>query len=169
MAGEKWTFGIKSLKSGIPGALAAMGTTLTENGETLKGSATLETSEETINWVETEEKGKRKPLNQNDGETLLTFEIANPSLEIMAMYCGGTVSVGPPKSYSPPKTKDAINRSFMIETKEGFNIEIPFGGVNATPLGGAIGSDSVMTLKVVVTAQLPEAANVGHISYKEKV
>lgn len=173
MAGEKWTFGINAVKSGPHGTNGAMGTTLTEHGETLKGSATVETTEETINWVETEEKGKRKAIPQNDSETTLTFEVANPSLETQAYYCGGAVQTrgtgaDEKKFYSPPKTKDPINKSFSIITKEGFDIEIPYGGVSATPLGGQIGTENVLTLKVVVTAQVPDDEDTGFINYVEK-
>ena len=170
MAGEKWTFGIKQVLSGPHGALGVLGNALTEHGETLKGSATLETSDETINWIETEEKGKRKSLNQNDAETTLTFEVANPSLATMAYYCGGEVKTDQAGKdfYAPPKTKDPLNLSFKVVTKEGFDIEIPFGGVTATPLGGQIGSENVLTLKVVVTAQLPEDPLTGHLYYRAK-
>lgn len=168
MAGEKWTFGIDQILSGPHGADGALGANLTEHGETLKGSATLETTEETIKWIETEEKGKRKAINANDSETTLVFEVANPSLETQAYYCGGAVSLDG-KSYSPPKNKDMIYKSFNVITKEGFNIEIPFGGVSATPIGGQLGTENVLTLKVKVTAQVPADPETNFITYREKV
>ena len=167
MAGEKWTFGINQVLSGNSGTNGALGASLVEHGETLKGSATLETSEETIKWIETEEKGKRKAINANDSETTLTFEVANPSLETQAYYCGGAVSVDG-KSYSPPKNKDMIYKSFKVITKEGFDIEIPYGGVSATPVGGQIGTENVLTLKVKVTAQVPADPSVNFLTYREK-
>ena len=167
MAGEKWTFGIHQVLSGNTGTNGALGANLVEHGETLKGSATLETSEETIKWIETEEKGKRKAINANDSETTLTFEVANPSLETQAYYCGGAVSVDG-KSYSPPKSKDMIYKSFKVITKEGFDIEIPYGGVSATPVGGQIGTENVLTLKVKVTAQVPADPSVNFLTYREK-
>lgn len=164
-----WTFGIKQLLSGDKAPDGGMGTTLTEHDETLKGTATLETTEETITWISTEEKGKRLPIGQNDSETTLTFEVANPSLETQAYYLGGVV-VGTTgsKSYSPPKTKGVIEKSFKIVTVDGYDIEIPNGKVSATPLGGQIGTDNVMTMKVVVTAQIPEKDGVNFITFKEK-
>lgn len=164
-----WTFGIKQLLSGKKASDGGMGTTLTEHDETLKGTATLETTDETITWISTEEKGKRLPISQNDSETTLTFEVANPSLETQAYYLGGTVDgATSPKSYSPPKTKEVIEKSFRIVTVDGYDIEIPNGKVSATPLGGQIGTDNVMTMKVVVTAQIPEKAGVNFITFKEK-
>ena len=164
-----WTFGIKQLLSGAKAADGGMGATLTEHDETLKGTATLETTDETITWISTEEKGKRLPIGQNDSETTLTFEIANPSLETQAYYLGGEVTgTTSPKSYSPPKTKGVIEKSFKIVTVDGYDIEIPNGKVSATPLGGQIGTDSVMTMKVVVTAQIPTKAGVNFITFKEK-
>lgn len=171
MAGEQWTFGIQKVLSGDPGVDGALGASLTEHGETLKGSATLETTDESINWIETEEKGKRKAISMNDSETTLSFEVANPSLETQAYYLGGTVEEDPVNgdSYSPPKTKTPINRSFVIETLEGYDIEIPYGAVTATPIGGQIGTENVLTLRVRVTAQEPEAEGVGFITYREKM
>lgn len=164
-----WTFGIKSLKSGAKAVDGGMGTVLTEHDETLKGTATLETSDEVITWVSTEEKGKRLPIGQNDGETTLTFEVANPSLETQAYYLGGTVIDNLGKlSYSPPAVREVIEKSFLIETVDGYDIEIPNGKVMANPLGGQIGTDNVLTMKVVVSVQLPEKEGVGAITYKEK-
>jgi len=173
MAGENWTFGIESVLSGEPGTNGTMGTSLTEHGETLKGTATLETSDETINWIETEEKGKRIPIPQNDAETTLTLEVANPSMETMAYYLGGEVKTtgtepNIKKSYSPPRNKSLIYKSFRIVTKEGYNIEIPYGNVVATPLGGNITTDNVLTLKVVVNVQLPEDSDTEALTYVEK-
>ena len=164
-----WTFGIKQLLSGDKAPDGGMGTTLTEHDETLKGTATLETTEETITWISTEEKGKRLPISQNDSETTLTFEVANPSLETQAYYLGGVVvGTDGSKSYSPPKTKKVIEKSFKIVTVDGYDIEIPNGKVSATPLGGQIGTDNVMTMKVVVTAQIPTKDGVNFITFKEK-
>lgn len=166
-----WTFGIKQLLSGDKASDGGMGTNLSEHDETLKGTATLETTDETITWISTEEKGKRLPIGQNDSETTLTFEVANPSLETQAYYLGGTVEgdgVTTPKSYSPPKMKELIEKSFKVVTVDGYDIEIPNGKVTATPLGGQIGTDNVMTMKVVVTAQVPEKAGVNFITFKEK-
>lgn len=164
-----WTFGIKSLKSGAKAADGGMGTVLTEHDETLKGTATLETTEETIQWIETEEKGKRLAIGKNDSETTLKFEIANPSLETQAYYLGGeVVDNAGKKSYSPPVTRDVIEKSFLLETIDGYDIEIPNGKVMASPLGGQIGTDNVLTMKVTVTIQLPEKVDVPAITYKEK-
>ena len=166
-----WTFGIKQLLSGEKAPDGGMGTSLSEHDETLKGTATLETTDETITWISTEEKGKRLPIGQNDSETTLTFEVANPSLETQAYYLGGAVEgdgTTTPKSYSPPKTKEVIEKSFRIVTVDGYDVEIPNGKVSATPLGGQIGTDNVMTMKVVVTAQIPEKAGVNFITFKEK-
>lgn len=160
-----FTFGIKAIKSGDKAPDGGMGTTLTEHDETLKGTAVLETSEETITWISTEERGKRLAIGQNDSETTLTFEVANPSLATQAYYLGGTV-VG--DSYTPPLQREVIEKSFLIETKLGYDIEIPNGMVNATPLGGTIGTDNVLTMRVVISAQQPEKDGVGFITYKEK-
>ncbi|MGY5550775.1 hypothetical protein ACXA18_02995 [Riemerella anatipestifer] len=164
-----WTFGINRLLSGEKAADGGMGTALSEHDETLKGTATLETSDETINWIETEEKGKRLPISKNDTETTLKFEVANPSLETQAYYLGGTVkTVSTKKTYSPPVNKPIIERSFLVETKEGYNIQIPNGKVVAKPLGGQIGTDGVMTMQVTVTVQLPTKAGVDAITFMEK-
>lgn len=164
-----WTFGMSRILSGDKAPDGGMGTTLTEHDETLKGSVSLETTEETINWFSTEEKGKRIAVGQEDGETTLTFEVANPSLETQAYYLGGTVkTVGGKKSYSPPKNRPSIEKSFRLETKEGYNIEIPNGKVTATPLGGQIGTENLMTMKVVISAQAPEKEGLDYIRYIEK-
>lgn len=164
-----WTFGIAQLLSGEKATDGGMGTALTEHDETLKGTATLETTDETINWIETEEKGKRLPIGKNDSETTLKFEVANPSLETQAYYLGGTVkNASGKKSYSPPVSRPNIERSFLIKTKEGYNIQIPNGKVNAKPLGGQIGTDNVLTMQVVITVQLPTKEGVDAITYMEK-
>ncbi|MSN81947.1 hypothetical protein D1Y73_02600 [Riemerella anatipestifer] len=164
-----WTFGINRLLSGEKAADGGMGTALSEHDETLKGTATLETTDETIQWIETEEKGKRLPISKNDTETTLKFEVANPSLETQAYYLGGTVkTVNSKKTYSPPVNKPTIERSFLVETKEGYNIQIPNGKVVAKPLGGQIGTDGVMTMQVTVTVQLPTKAGVDAITFMEK-
>ena len=62
-----------------------------------------------------------------------------------------------------------IYKSFNVITKEGFNIEIPFGGVSATPIGGQLGTENVLTLKVKVTAQVPADPETNFITYREKV
>lgn len=166
-----WTFGIKQLLSGDKAVDGGMGTTLTEHDETLKGTAVLETTDETITWISTEEKGKRLAIGQNDGETTLTFEVANPAPETMAYYLGGNVvgdGVTIPKSYSPPATKEVIEKSFKVVTLDGYDIEIPNGKVLATPLGGQIGTDNVLTMRVVVTVQQPTKEGVEAITFKEK-
>lgn len=166
-----WTFGLKAIKSGNKAPDGGMGTELVQRGETLKGTAVIETKEETIQWIETEEKGKRLAISKNDSETTLTFEVFNPSLDTQAYYLGGSVveGVGDKKrSYSPPKSKVSIEKSFVVETIEGYNIEIPNGKVVATPLGGTIGTENVLSLKVVVTAQEPTKEGVNHIYYREK-
>ena len=146
-----------------------MGTALTEHDETLKGTVTIESTEETIDWIETEEKGKRLAIGKGDGETTLSFEVANPSLETQAYYLGGTVkNEGGKKSYSPPKNKPVVEKSFKLVTKQGFDIEIPNGKVTATPLSGQIGTDSVMTMKIKISVQEPEKAGVDWIRYCEK-
>lgn len=164
-----WTFGIKRLLSGPIASDGGMGTALTENGETLKGTASLETTEPTINWIETEEKGKRKSISQNDSEIKLSFEVANPTLEQQVYYLGGSVTtVATKKRYAPPRNGASIEKTFKVETLEGFDIEIPHGKVTATPLGGNIGTENVLTLKVIVTAQVPTKAGVEAIYYVEK-
>lgn len=164
-----FTFGIKSILSGTPGLQGALGSGLTEHDETLKGTATLETTDSTVEWIETEEQGKRKPLDQRDGETTLTFECANPSLETMAHYLGGEVSEDG-KSYSPPapSEKDPVYLSVKVVTLEGYDIEIPYGLVTAKPLGGTISSGNVMTLEVVVSVMKPSDAETASITYREK-
>lgn len=165
-----WTFGINRLLSGEIATDGGMGTALTEHDETLKSSATLDTSDETIKWIQTEEKGKRKAISENDAETTLKFEVANASLETQAYYLGGTVkTVSGKKTYAPPIfRKPNIERSFLIETKEGYNIQIPNGKVNAKPLGGQVGTDNVLTMQVVITVQLPKKEGVDAITYMEK-
>ncbi|MCJ8153247.1 hypothetical protein MKJ01_05660 [Chryseobacterium sp. SSA4.19] len=166
-----WTFGVKRILSGDKAADGGMGTVLTEHDEHLKGTVVLETTDETINWVETEEKGKRIAIGQNDAETTLTFEIANPSLETQAYYLGGTVETsGTPskKSYSPPALKEVIEKSFTLETKVGYDIDVTNGKVMATPLGGTVGTEGVMTMKVVVTVQAPEKDGENALTYREK-
>lgn len=164
-----WTFGADKILSGAKAPDGGMGQTLTEHDETLKGTLSLENTEETITWIETEEKGKRLAIPQNDGETTLTFEVANPSLETQAYYLGGSVKTeGSKKYFAPPKTKAVIEKSFRVVTKSGLNIEIPNGKVTATPLGGQIGTDTVMTMKVVVSVQEPEKEGVDKIRYIEK-
>lgn len=166
-----FTFGIKKILSGDISADGGMGTTLTEHDETLKGTAVLETSDETITWIATEEKGNRVAIGQNDSETTLTFEIANPSLETQAYYLGGEVitpTSGGKKSYSPPSVKSVIEKSFSLVTTSGYDIDIVNGKVMAKPLGGTIGTDNVLTMKVVVTVQAPTKAGVEPLTYKEK-
>ncbi|QNV11241.1 hypothetical protein [Elizabethkingia anophelis] len=165
-----WTLGLEKILSGDPAADGGMGTTLTEHDETLKGTAVLESTDPTITWISTEEKGKRKAINQKDSETTLTFEVANPSLETQAYYCGGAVVTGTDnkKSYSPPKGGATIYKSFRVVTKEGVDVLIPKGGINAKPLSGTIGTENVLTLKVVVTAEIPEKVGEKYIDYVEK-
>lgn len=164
-----WTFGVSKILSGNKAADGGMGTALTEHDEHLKGSVTLETTDETINWFSTEENGKRIAIGQEDSETTLTFEVANPSLETMAYYLGGSVkAANGKKSYSPPKNKEVIEKSFRLETKSGYFIEIPNGKITATPLGGQIGTDNLMTMKVVISAQVPTKAGVDYIRYVER-
>lgn len=164
-----WTFGVDKILSGAKAADGGMGQTLTEHDETLKGSVTLESTDPTINWIETEEKGKRLAISQNDGETTLTFEVANPSLETQAYYLGGQVKTeGGKKYFAPPKSGQVVEKSFRLVTKDGYNVEIPNGKVTATPLSGQIGTDNVMTMKVVVSVQEPEKEGVDKIRYIEK-
>lgn len=166
-----WTFGVNRLLSGDKAVDGGMGTVLTEHDEHLKGTVVLETTDETINWIETEEKGKRIAISQNDAETTLTFEIANPSLETQAYYMGGEVvedDITEKKSYSPPLVKEVIEKSFTLETKVGYDIDIPNGKVVATPLGGTVGTENVLTMKVVITVQAPEKEGVGALTYREK-
>lgn len=164
-----FTFGIKQLLSGDKAVDGGMGTNLTEHDETLKGTAVLETTDETITWISTEEKGKRLAIGQNDAETTLTFEVANPSLETQAYYLGGEVEgTEGSKSYSPPAQKPNIEKSFKLITLEGYDIEIANGKVLASILGGTIGTDNVMTMRVVVTVQQPTKEGVAAITFKEK-
>ena len=164
-----WTFGVNKILSGDKASDGGMGTTLTEHDETLKGTVSLETTPDTIDWISTEEKGKRLAISKDDGETTLSFEVANPSMETMAYYLGGTVKAeGGKKTYSPPKVKAPIEKSFKLVTKEGFDLEIPNGKVTATPLGGQIGTENVMTMKVVISAQAPTKAGVDFLKYVEK-
>lgn len=164
-----FTFGVDKILSGSKASDGGMGNALTEHDETLKGTVTIESTEETIDWIETEEKGKRLAIGKGDGETTLSFEVANPSLETQAYYLGGTVkNEGGKKSYSPPKNKPVVEKSFKLVTKQGFDIEIPNGKVTATPLSGQIGTDSVMTMKIKISVQEPEKAGVDWIRYCEK-
>lgn len=164
-----FTFGIKKIESGTPGIDGVMSAALAEHDETLKGTAVLETTEETITWIETEEKGKRLAISANDSETSLTFEVANPSLATMAYYLGGAiVAVGGRDTYSPPAEAQNLYKSFKITTVSGFDILIPFGHVLAKPLGGTITSDNVMTLQVVVVPEKPVDADTAAITFSEK-
>ena len=164
-----FTFGGNKILSGDKAQDGGMGTALAEHDEALKGTVTIESTEETIDWIETEEKGKRLAIGKGDGETTLSFEVANPSLETQAYYLGGTVkNEGGKKSYSPPKNKPVVEKSFKLVTKQGFDIEIPNGKVTATPLSGQIGTDSVMTMKIKISVQEPEKAGVDWIRYCEK-
>lgn len=160
-----FTFGIKALKSGEVGLTGGMGNTLTTHDETLSGTAALDSTEETINWISTEESGRRLGIPQNDSETTLTFQVADPSLETMAHYLGGEVDEG---TYTPPLTKESIIMSFEVETVEGYNFQIPAGRVVAKPLGGTVGRDNVMTMEVMVIAEKPTDGTTGRIIYLEK-
>ncbi|SHJ05918.1 hypothetical protein SAMN05443429_10888 [Cruoricaptor ignavus] len=164
-----FTFGIAKILSGDKAADGGLGTALTEHDETLKGTAQLTRSDEDINWIETEERGKRLAISQSNAETILEFEVANPSLETQAYYCGGAVkTANGKKSYSPPTNSQSIEKSFKIETKSGYDIVIPNGKVTATPLSGTIGTENVMTMKVRVAVQQPDKAGVDALTYQEK-
>lgn len=164
-----WTFGVKRILSGDKAVDGGMGTVLTEHDEHLKGTVVLETTDETINWVETEEKGKRIAIGQNDAETTLTFEVANPSLETQAYYMGGeVVTTSGKKSYAVPAQREIIEKSFTLETKVGYDIDVTNGKVMATPIGGTVGTEGVLTMKVVVTVQAPEKVGEDALVYREK-
>lgn len=164
-----WTFGISKILSGDKAPDGGMGTALTQHDETLKGSAKLETSDESVSWFETEESGKAVAVSKGDKETTLEFEVANPSLETQAYYLGGSVeNTGGKKSYSPPAVTPTIEKSFKIVTKSGYDIEIPNGKVTASPLSGQIGTENPMTLKVKVLVQIPTKVGVNAITFKEK-
>ena len=161
-----FTFGIKAIKSGDPGAKGAMGNSLSTHDETLEGTAVLDTTDETINWISTEESGRRLAIPQNDSETTLTFEIADPSLETQAYYLGvDDFDPGVDDTLQIPRTQKAMHKSFLVETVEGYHIQIPYGRVNAKPLGGTITRDGVMTMQVQVFAELPEDDNYGRIAF----
>ncbi|OPB98925.1 hypothetical protein BAS10_04455 [Elizabethkingia meningoseptica] len=166
-----WTFGLDKLLSGDVGQDGGLGTALTEHDETLKGTAVLDSTDPTITWISTEEKGKRKAINQGDSETTLVFEVANPSLETQAYYGGGTVKTDATtskKTYSPPKGGQTLYKSFRAVTKEGFDVVIPKGGVACKPLGGTLGTEGVLSLKVTVTAEVPDKAGLDYLYYEEK-
>lgn len=166
---EHVTFGLKEVLSGDSGVGGKLGSNLTKHGEHLKGTVEISTSDETINTFESEEGGVKIAVGQNDSETTLSFEVINPSLDIMAYYMGGEVdTVGDTPTWGKPSEAQDIVKSFKFVTLSGFDIIVPFGKVVAKPLDGQIGTDAPMTLKVTVTAQVPSDTDYQAIMYSEK-
>lgn len=93
------------------------------------------------------------------GKISFTFALAQPDVEQLATFFGGTVTTGPPKSWDLPDGYVAIEKTVKITPRVGLQFLIPRGLVTAK-MGGKFGTSDSFAVTITVDVLTPTKAGV---------
>ncbi|MDP2234966.1 MAG: hypothetical protein Q8J88_00910 [Bacteroidales bacterium] len=129
---DKVHYGLKSLKMGAVAVDGGMGTSLTDLGGTLEGSATLTMEDGEKGEITIEEADLPVHTWNTQGEMKIVFDIFDMSPANIARVFGGTVTgTGATETFNGPVTTPTIEQSLEIITKNNIKWSFPRVKVNA--------------------------------------
>lgn len=159
----KLQYGLKSLKMGAIAVDGGMGTSLTDLGGTLEGSATLTTDDGETITINTEESDFAAIQFNTPGETKVVFDILDMTPDNVAKVLGGTVTgTGDAAVYKAPSGSVDIEQSLEIVTKNDFKWQFPRVKVSAK-LNATLSKKDVY--KVTVTCVVLKPTKEGEAPY----
>lgn len=163
----KIQYGLKSLKMGAIASDGGMGTSLTDLGGTLEGSATLVTEDGETTSINTEESDTPVVQFSTPGETRVVFDVLDMSPENIARILGGTVSgSGDAAVYNAPTGSVDIEQSLEIVTKNNFKWEFPRVKVTGK-LSATLSKKDVYKVTVTCVVLKPNKTGVAPYTYSK--
>jgi hypothetical protein len=155
-----YIFSIKSAKYGIPAGTGSMPTALTDLGNTVKGSVTIDEAAgtETKFW-EDQKSVPIRVVKTDEGELSATMQFYDIDFTKVGDLKGG---IGNASGWAPATGFTQVSKAFEIVTDSGHKLEIYNGSVIARITGGG-GRDKMFSLEVKVT---PQQTADGLASYK---
>lgn len=157
---KNYIFSIATAKYGTAATTGSMPTSLTDLGNTVKGSVTIDEAAgtETKFW-EDQSSVPVRVAKTEEGELSATMQFYDIPYAVLADLKGGT---GNASGWSPTATFTQVNKAFQITTDSGHKLEIYNGSVIARITGGG-GRDKMFAMEVKVT---PQVTADGISSYK---
>lgn len=123
----KFSYGVKSIKSGGIDDATGMPTDLTDVGDVLADTATLEQADsETVDHYSEFKNDPIETVETRTGKRTFIFSLMDTAAATLVDWCGGTVTEvdGEPDVWNAPEEAPEIYKSIQIETKDGTVITI---------------------------------------------
>lgn len=120
----KRVLGVASIKLGAIAGDGGMGTSLTQIGDTVPGSAILENAEGTTQDFFSEESDTPiESIISEAGTTTFNFSTMNLDADSLVLLFGGTKTTGPPVKWEPPATLGTKELSIEVIDRKGNKFE----------------------------------------------
>lgn len=157
---SKHTTGLVSLEISDIAVDGDVGTTFVVVGETVKGSASLTSTDPTITDFDIEESDSPVESITTAQSTIeLAWSTYNINSDTLIELYGGTVAVGPPAVWSAPDSLPDIEKSVRITDKKGNVVVFPRVKLTSK-LGMSFSKDKVGQLDVKGKVLQPTKAGV---------
>jgi hypothetical protein len=150
-----FTIGLKKLEAGEidpSGAMPASG--MAQHGNVYRNTLELTTDDPEVEEYYEEENDLPAATEGTLGRTNLVFEILRPSVADLLFWMGGEVDEATGLKWSAPKTYSTKFLALKLESKQGYDIEIPKAQIVASTVGGGQKS-TPMRLRVTATVLVP--------------
>lgn len=163
-------FGLQKVEIGDPESDGSMGTSLTEVGETVSGTAQFVGADPTVTNIPIEESDTPLLSLSKKGEDTYSWSSYNMDGAQLAKILGGTFTpqsgTDPdivPAQYDAPLDSVAIYKSVKITDKKGNVIQIPKANITAK-FNAVFTGDKVAQVDIKATVNTPDKANLAPYS-----
>lgn len=148
---KNFIFSIKTAKYGVAAVTGSMPSSLTDLGNTVKGSVTIDESAGTeAKFWEDQSPVPVRVVKTDEGELSATMQFYDIAYATLQDLKGGT---GNASGWSPTAAFTQVSKAFEITTDSGHKLEIYNGSVIARITGGG-GRDKMFSMEVKVTPQI---------------
>lgn len=165
---SKYKLGLVNIKTGAIAVDGDMGTTLTAIGDTVAGSATMTTSDDTKTDFNIEESSSPvMSIISTPGAITLTWSTYNNDVDNLVRMFGGTKVAGngttTGDTWNAPDTFQELEQSIEVQWKSGGKVIIPRAKISGK-LNLSFKKDTLSQLDITATVLQPTKAGVSRLS-----
>lgn len=158
------TLGLSEIQVGTP-VQGGMATDLKKIGKTYKDTCKITQDQSDATEHFEEDKAAPEVRIKEKKIPVLTFSIMDPDEEFLAKYVGGDYA--PSTGWSFDGTEDVEPLSFKVIPKQGLEIEIPKGDIEAV-INAEMTKKGIFLVDFTVTPLTPDKAGLKAITAKKK-
>lgn len=167
MAKKVFTMGVSKILFGTIANDGGMSTNLAEVGYTNQDSCTVEMEDPDVTEFYAEEVDVPVITKSKKGKINVNLSIMNPSVEILAMFLGGTADTSA-KTWANGTTYENIELSCRIIPDQGFIFDMPRLKIDAK-FGGSLNNSSLATLDIAGVLLQPEKEGEPNLLLREEL